>query len=291
MSKIVQLEKNFMNTIITIKIVRGDKPTVEALDAIEDGFSEFDRIVKQYTRFNENSELSNLNRNAGNIVSITDEFFMLIEKMIKIANESNGAFDPTVIDFLEVYGYDKNYDFSKLDNPDLDKFVEKIKNERLSYKDIKLFPKKKSVQLSKNQKIDLGGIGKGYAIDCASEKIKAKGFENFLIDAGGDIFASGVNEKGNAWEVGLKTMNKKNEIEIVGKINLKDEALASSGSWARKVKQFHHLIDPRTGRPSENFKTVFVKAKSATMADAWATAVFVGGKEIKVPEGIEYSTF
>lgn len=291
MSKIVQLEKNFMNTIITIKIVRGDKPTVEALDAIEDGFSEFDRIVKQYTRFNENSELSNLNRNAGNIVSITDEFFMLIEKMITIANESNGAFDPTVIDFLEVYGYDKNYDFSKLDNPDLDKFVEKIKNERPSYKDIKLFPKKKSVQLSKNQKIDLGGIGKGYALDCASEKIKAKGFENFLIDAGGDIFASGVNEKGNAWEVGLKTMNKKNEIEIVGKINLKDEALASSGSWARKVKQFHHLIDPRTGKPSENFKTVFVKAKTATMADAWATAVFVGGKDIKVPEGIEYSTF
>jgi thiamine biosynthesis lipoprotein len=262
-----------MNTLITFKVVQNESSTVEIKNAIEEGFGEFDRIVKKYTRFNENSELSNLNRNSGNWVQVSDEFFMLIEYMLKMAKETDGAFDPTIIDFLEVYGYDKNYDFSKLDNPKLDSMVEKIANERRSWKEIELNKESLQVKLAETQRIDLGGIGKGYAIDCAYNRL-IKVSNGFLIDAGGDIRASGRNENGEYWKVGLKTSefeDKNFEFRI-----LKNEALACSGSWARRVKQFHHLINPKDGKPvAKKYSTVYVSADTGLEADSWATALFV----------------
>lgn len=277
MGNIIERQKNFMNTVITIKVVQYSESTVSVLDQIERGFGEFDRIVKQYTRFNEDSELSNLNRNSGSWVRVNDEFFKLIEYMLDLARKTDGAFDPTIIDFLEVYGYDKNYDFSKLDKPELQDLVQRIKNERASYNDIELDPKNKKVKLVKNQRIDLGGVGKGYAIDCAYNQFTA---DNFLIDAGGDIRSQGKNEKGENWRVGLKNKNKNDEIEYVGFVELDNESIASSGSWARRVKNFHHLINPKTGLPENKYNTVYVKAKTGIEADSWATALFIGGEEL-----------
>lgn len=278
---LITKEKNFMNTTITFKVV--SKSTVKSLDAIEEAFGEFDRIVKQYTRFNESSELSNLNRNSGKWVKVTDEFFWLIEYMLNMSEKTHGAFDPTIIDFLEVYGYDKNYDFSKLDNPELDTLVKKIAKERKSWKEIEMNKKTNEVKLAEGQRIDLGGVGKGYAIDCAFEKLK-KASDNFLIDAGGDFRATGVNEKGEVWKVGMK--DKRFEVEeLIGYIELDNQALACSGSWSRKVKQFHHLINPTTGKPQNKFRTVFVQAPDGITSDSWATALFVsGGLNIKIPK-------
>jgi thiamine biosynthesis lipoprotein len=100
--------KKFMNTDITVHVVIEKRNTVKTLDAIESVFSEFDRIVKKFTRFNEDSELSNLNRASGEWVTVTPEFFKLIQFMLEINKNTNGVFDPTVIDFLEVYGYNKD---------------------------------------------------------------------------------------------------------------------------------------------------------------------------------------
>lgn len=278
-----------MNTVITFKVVQDKQNTVDVLDAIEKGFDQFDRIVKQYTRFNEDSELSNLNRNSGNWTKISAEFFELIEYMLNLAKETDGCFDPTIIDFLETYGYDKNYDFSKLDNPKLDDMVENMAKTRPSFKDIELDRKNLKVKLVKGQRIDLGGVGKGYAIDCAFDELK-KVSDNFLIDAGGDIRASGKNEKGEVWKVALK--NKKEDVvEDIGFIELNNESVASSGSWARKVKQFHHLINPKTGLPENKYTTVYVVAPKGIDADAWGTALFVGGEEyIKKHKELRYFT-
>ncbi len=291
MSKqLIVKQKSFMNTLITFKVVKDLENTVTILDAIEEGFSEFERIVKAYTRFNENSELSNLNRKAGEWVQVTSEFFSLINQMLSLANATGGAFDPTVIDFLELYGYDKNYDFSKLENPELDNIViDRVKN-RPSYKDIDLDSKNCKVKLCKDQKIDLGGIGKGYAIDCATNVLKNKfNIKNFLIDAGGDLMAVGLNEKDKEWSIGLKTMDDTGKEVIHSKVNLSNQALACSGSWARKVKQFHHLINPLTGKPQNDFKTIYVMASNATDADGWATALFVLGKDVSKISLKEYN--
>ena len=292
MNKLSTYTKEFMRTTITFKIVKSNVQTVQVQNAVEEGFGEFDRIVKKFTRFNQNSELSNLNRQSGIWVQVGEEFFMLIETMLEISEQSKGAFDPTVIDFLEAYGYDPNYDFSKLDNPELDELVKKIANERPSWKEIELDRKNRKVRLAKNQRIDLGGIGKGYAIDCARKKFTDNGLENFLIDAGGDILAQGKNEKKQKWTAALKVLSSEGIPEEVGILELENEALACSGSWARKVKQFHHIINPQTGKPDDTHSTVFVKAATATTADAWATAIFVNkDPRLKVPKGISFLTF
>lgn len=290
MNKEIVEQRQFMNTTITIKVVQKDEFTVKLKDGINDAFSEFDRIVKKYTRFNEDSELSNLNRNGGNWVQVSEEFFHLIEYMIDLAKITNGAFDPTIIDFLEVYGYDKDYNFNKLDNPSLDKLVQKIVSNRPHFSEILMDKENKRVKLIKDQKIDLGGIGKGYAIDCAFEKLH-KASENFLIDAGGDVRVSGVNKVNQPWQISLLHLTSNGTKEEVGIIELLDgESISCSGSWARKFKQFHHLINPKTGKPQEERRTVYVKAKTAIESDSWATAIFIGGDEVvkKAPKDLEY---
>jgi len=277
-----------MKTTMTFKIVQTNEATIDILNSIEEAFGEFDRIVKKYTRFDENSELSNLNRNSGNWTQISEEFFNLIEYMLDLAEKTNGAFDPTVIDFLEIYGYDPNYDFSKLDNPELNKIVKKQTKERKSFRDIKLDKDNNRVKLARGQRIDLGGVGKGYAIDCAYSKLN--NIKNFLIDAGGDIRVKGRNEKGELWKISLRHEDSEGKVVDFGEVELDNRALACSGSWARKVKQFHHIINPKTGKPENRLKTVYVEADTGIVSDSWATALFVGGEEVlkNAPKDLKY---
>lgn len=280
-------QKEFMNTTITFKVIQDSEKTVDILNAMEEGFGEFDRIVKTYTRFEETSELSNLNRQQGRWINISEEFCYLIDYMLTLAERTSGAFDPTVIDFLETYGYDKNYDFTKLEKPELDAMVQKLVKERPSFREIELDKENLRVKLVKNQRLDLGGIGKGYAIDCAYNKLNI--FDNFLIDGGGDIRVKGKNDKKELWIVDL--LGFKNEKkQIVGQVQLNNESIAGSGSWARKFKQFHHLINPTTGKPQNTYSTVFVQAPTSIESDSWATALFVGGNQITnlMPESFKY---
>lgn len=315
--------REFMKTTITIDVIKTEQhSTIEINDAIELAFGEFDRIVKKFTRFNQDSELSNLNRNGGTWTGVSEEFVMLIDKMLELSRATDGAFDPTVIDFLETYGYDPNYDFGKLDNPDLNNVVDKMAKTRPSWREIEVNAEKNEVKLATGQRIDLGGIGKGYAIDCAYRHLDK--FESFLIDGGGDIRCKGTNDKGEPWQLNLlhknkqaaknvdatkdvqtsgrenkaidgkietdehgKSDNENSAPDVIGQVKVSDMAIACSGSWARRVKQFHHILDPKTGAPVESMQTVYVSAPDATTADAWATALFVGGKELleKLPAG------
>lgn len=281
MTKKIQHQKNFMNTTITMTVVQHSSSTVAVQQSIEDAFGEFDRIVKAYTRFNENSELSNLNRRQGEPTKVSEEFFMLIKKMFDLHEQTNGIFDPSIIDYLEAYGYDASYDFSKLDDPKLVDRINAISAKRKYWKPVGLDARNLMVTLNSDQRLDLGGIGKGYAIDCAAKKLLEVS-EDFLIDGGGDIYAHGKNEEGGPWVAALKTIDADKQEKIMGGMELHNEALASSGSWARKVKQFHHILNPKTGKPVEaDYSTVFVKAPTATEADAWATALFVGGRDLE----------
>lgn len=276
----LQQSKKFMNTTITFTVIQQPgESTVEIQDAMHAGFGEFARIVDKFTRFNENSELANLNRNSGNWTGITPEFFRLVDIMLSLSHQTNGAFDPTVIDFLETYGYDPNYDFSKLDKPELDELVQKIALERNPWQAIELDYDNLKVRLAPGQRIDLGGIGKGYAIDQAFQHLSK--FSNVLIDAGGDIRAKGLNLEGKAWIMNLLHMPATSEQMIsLGNLAATDIAVACSGSWARKVKQFHHIIDTVSGKPIDTMSTVYVTAPNATLADGWATSLFVGGKNL-----------
>ncbi|MFC1780463.1 FAD:protein FMN transferase [Patescibacteria group bacterium] len=253
-------------------------------EIFDQGFKQFHFVIEKFSRFDPSSGLSILNNSRGKEVKVSKELFKLVEFAIDLANKTNGTFDPTIIDFLEAYGYDTKYSFDKLQSKKLiQKEIKQILKKRKSYKDILLYPARSSIKLSKNQKIDLGSIGKGYAIDKAFSKLKP--LKNFIINAGGDIRATGVNKDGKPWPVGLKVP----KVGEIKRIRLDNKAICCSGSWARKVKFFHHLINPKTGKPQNDIKAVFVIANNAMKADSWSTALFVMGKTAK--EFAKKSTF
>ena len=180
-----------------------------------------------------------MNNSKGYKFKASQKLFKLVKKALKIANESQGYFDPTIIDFLETYGYGSNYDFDKLKNKELiQKEAQRLAKRRPSYKKIELSSQEHTIKLAPKQRIDLGAIAKGYAIDLAYQKLEP--LNNYLINAGGDIRARGSYKKDKGWIIKLKSKSKKD----LGYVLLDNQAICSSGSWARKVKFFHHLINP-----------------------------------------------
>ena len=274
--RIIEQERVYMNTTINIKVL-SDESREKIEKGLDEAFSKFKYVVDKFTRFEPTSELSKLN-SAGGPFKVSEELFDLVKFSLKIAEETGGAFDPTIIDLLEAYGYKKGYDFSVLENREkLQKEIDQIAKTRPSFMDIKLNDENNSVVLAKKQRIDLGGVGKGYAIDLAAKVLLP--FKNFIINAGGDIYVSGTNKDKKLWNAGLLFIDEKGQTKLIGKVDMKDQALASSGSWARKVKYFHHLLNPRTGKPHNEILQTFVIAKRAIDADAYSTALFVSGQD------------
>lgn len=270
-----------MNTVITIKVIT-DAGTVAGQNAIEKAFGQFERIVKLYSRFDEQSELSKLNRSGGKWFDVSEEFSFLIGYMLSLAKATNGVYDPTIIDILEAYGYSAKKDFDqKLNDPDLTKKIADLVANRPKFSEIEL--EKQRVKLAPNQRLDLGGIGKGYAIDCAAAELFE--FSDFLIDAGGDIRVQGNNLEGKPWQLGLKHKFEDQE-GYLGQVELTSGSLCASGSWARRVGNFHHIIDPQSGNPHNESLTAYTYAKTALLADSWCTPLFLFGKVDKLPNDV-----
>jgi thiamine biosynthesis lipoprotein len=271
-------ERVFMNTVVRIRVVTTE-PTVMTLNDIDSAFGQFDAVVMKFTRFNDSSELAHLNQNSGKEFRVSPELFMLAETMLTIAELSGGAYDPTIIDLLEAYGYDKNSNFSKLDKAELFQEIKAITAHRAGFNEIKLDKKKLTIKLIKGQRLDLGSIGKGYAIDLAAGILQKH--QGFIINAGGDIRAKGKNKDGNYWKVGLlKTAPPNSKITDPGSFGyvlLKDSSVAGSGGWARKVGFFHHLLNPKSGLPINEVSQTYITGPDATQTDAWSTALFAMG--------------
>ncbi|MDD3646971.1 MAG: FAD:protein FMN transferase [Candidatus Dojkabacteria bacterium] len=272
MHQLIQDKKLFMNTFVEFSAWTS-LDRYEVYNLFEKGYRKFKDVVSKFSRFDPDSELSTLNSSQGKKVKVTNELFDLVELAIRAARQTSGAFDPTVIDFLETYGYDARYNFQKLQNKTtIEKEIKKILLRRPSYNEIEIDRERLQIRLAPNQRLDLGGIGKGYAIDLAYKVLRPA--ENFVINAGGDIRTRG-NYQDAPWRVGLKAAPH----EQTGTVLINNKAICCSGSWARKVRFFHHLIDPTNGKPAEESRTVFVIADKATIADAWATAIFASEKK------------
>jgi len=262
-----------MNTLVEFT-AWSDKPREIIHKIFDEGFQQFHFVIEKYSRFDDRSELSLLNKKYNQIKKISNELFNLIEFSIKLNKSSDGAFDPTIIDFLETYGYTSKYEFEKLKHKKIiEKEIRKLSKNRPKVKEIKLNKKNLTIQLAKNQKIDLGAIGKGFAMDKAGEKLKK--LKNFIINAGGDILSYGNSPENDGWTIELKPEKNLS----IGKINLKNESVCCSGSSARKYKYFHHLINPSTGTPQNDTLACFVKSRNALTADSFATTCFVMGRK------------
>ncbi|MEM6487083.1 MAG: FAD:protein FMN transferase [Pseudomonadota bacterium] len=129
----------------------------------------------------------------------------------------------------------------------------------------------------------LAGIGKGYGADHVGRALERLGIENYLVEIGGDMYAAGRNPDGLPWQIGIETpaADRMEVLRVVGVSNL---GLASSGDYRNYVERdgvrFSHLIDPSTGRPvTHDTASTTVLADNAMLADGWATAFHIMGKD------------
>lgn len=279
MNSNVLLKEKFraMGTDVSIDIVINKNAVNterEAKKAFEKIRAIFKKNEKTFSRFDENSELSKMNKNLGQETKVSREMLEVLELCLKFYKEAEGYFDPRVIGNLEKIGYDKDFRTNDLNSEEnINVWLEKIQGKL--EEDLILDRNKKSV-LAKGR-IDTTGIAKGFTVDEAAKYLKSEGFDNFIVDAGGDMYAEGLSDTLKEWRVGIEGL-KNDKIML----KLSHAGIATSGisrkRWQKGRKKVHHLINPKD---PENFsyglKTVTVIKNKAVEADGKAKVLFLMG--------------
>lgn len=247
-----------------------------AQSAINAAFDEIRRVDSIFSIHRADSELSRVNANAHReAVEVSDEMATLVSYALEVARESDGAFDPTVGPLVGLWGFLwKEHRF-----PTSSELAATLP--RVNYRLVDANPRERTIRFRANGvSLDLNAIAKGYAVDCAIEKLRALGITNAMVRAGGDLRVIGSPPGEAAWTVQLEDPGKKGKRRS---IKLRDQALSTSGSYEnffmREGKRYSHLLDPRTGWPVEGVASCTVIGSTCTESDAWSTALFVLGPE------------
>lgn len=267
-----------MGTFVEVSLYGLTK--AQANEASAAVFSEFARIEDSMSAWKPTSQLSNVNAAAGKAAVVVDqELFDLVKRALSFAEETEGAFDPTFAAMWGLWTFgDDGVD--QLPNP---KEVEKRRS-LIDYRKVKLDPKARTIFLEREgMKLGLGGIAKGYATDRAAAILRERGARDFLIKAGGELFASGT-KGGKKWRVGIRDPRSPDHFAALA---LEDRAFDTSGDYERffeaNGERYHHIIDPKTGYPATRSRSATVLAKEATTSDALSTALFVLGPKRAMP--------
>ena len=238
--------------------------------------AEISRIERLISSWDPNSQTSEINRQAGKkAVKVDSELFQLIERSIGISKLTDGAFDISYASMDKVW----NFDGSMKKLPSEEQIAASVA--KVGYQNILLDKQKNTVFLKQEgMKIGFGAIGKGYAADKAKALLISKGVSSGIINASGDMNTWGEQPNGTSWKVAITNPMDKNKVFAL--LPIKNGAVVTSGNYEKRVslngKQYSHIIDPRTGYPSEGIVSVTVFAPKAELADALATSVFVMGK-------------
>ena len=242
---------------------------------IQEALAEVQRIEKLISSWDQASETSLINKNAGvKPVPVSWELFKLIERSIQISEITNGAFDITYTALEDIWKFDGS--MSRLPN----KVEVKEAVSRTGYKNILLNSKDQTVYLNKRgMRISFGGIGKGFAADKAKALLVSKDVKAGIINLDGDITTWGTKATGEKWLIGI--VNPERKGGLFSWLPILESSVATSGGDADFMlvndKKFTHVLNPKTGFPSTGINSVSVFAKSAELSDALATSIFVMG--------------
>lgn len=264
-----------MGTVIRLTLWTDDQRNAAA--ARRAVFAEFDRVDKLMSSWREGSDVTKLNAAAGTNkwIAVDPEVFDVISRAQEMARASGGAFDITVGSYRGLWKFDQDRDGS-IPSP----AAVKARRRLVNYRDVQLDRRRKAVRLRKRgQRITLGGVAKGYAVDRAIALLHQMNFVDFIIQAGGDLYAGG--KKGaKFWTVGIRDPRGARE-QSFAITQIRNKTFSTSGDYERSVikdgVRYHHILDPRTGRPADKSRSVTVMADSAMTADMWSTALFVIG--------------
>jgi FAD:protein FMN transferase len=266
---------SLMGTVVTIQVMRGGDPETRA--AVMRAAEWFRQVEANCSRFDPDSEVTRLARSVGTAVHVSATLFHAAEVALAIAAESDGAFDPAIGQQMAQRGFTENYRTGAAIE------VPPANAEAVSFRDVRLDARRRTITVTKPLMLDLGAVAKGLAVDLAARELEP--FGNYAIDAGGDLFLAGHNPGGEPWRVGIR--HPRDPQQLIGTVRVSNRAVCSSGDYERKAPApdtGHHIIDPRTGMSVTSVASVTVIAPAAVLADAIGTAVFVLG----VRDGIDF---
>jgi thiamine biosynthesis lipoprotein len=271
------VEKRFraMGTDVTV-IALGSSATVKLLDAVEDLFA---RQEARFSRFKEDSELSRLN--SGVRLRCSPDMRYVLQHAAKWHQLTDGDFDPAVLPTLVSAGYGVSFERIAAHQSSQTTARALTPESRHSFEDINIRDHRafEYIQLPTGMQIDLSGIVKGWTVDRAAELLAP--LEDFVIDAGGDIYAHGDSPDGAGWYVGLE--DPKNPELDHAYILLQNSAVATSGTYRRNWKSpngthAHHLIDPHTGEPTRSgVIAVSIAGPSTEVSEVYAKTALIRG--------------
>jgi len=256
------------------------------VDSIDKNFSlyykyaieETTRIENLLSAWKPTSQISFINKNAGiKPVKVDEEVIQLIQRSIKISKLTEGAFDISWAGIEKLWKFDGS--MKKI--PSKDSLLSSVRH--INYKNIEIDPINQTVFLkNKGMKLGLDGITQGYIADKLKLDLQKMGCISGLINVSGDIAVWGKQINGNEWKVAIKNPFDKNK--IFAWFDVKNRGVETSGTYEKYIlidgKRYSHIINPRTGMPSEGIVSITVFAPNTEMADALATGLLVMGKQV-----------
>ncbi|MFH1852011.1 MAG: FAD:protein FMN transferase [Candidatus Neomarinimicrobiota bacterium] len=271
-----------MGTTYSIKLVyRGPAPDAGVIQRGVDSL--LATVNSQMSTWDPNSEISRFNRlTTDELFPISDEFDRVIDQSLAIAKLTDGAFDITVGPLIDLWGFGAGAKRGKTDPPRQEEIVATL--DRIGYRKIGI-RHQSLVKLNPNIHLDLSAIAKGYGVDAVSDWLAARGFVNYLVEIGGEVYCRGLNLYSAPWQIGIDTPNLDafpgERLQAIA--DLSDMGMATSGDYRNyflyEGKLYSHIIDPRTGYPVEtSVASATVVAPRCMDADGYATSLLVLGE-------------
>ena len=251
-------------------------------ESIAPGFDQVQSMIAalevRFSRFSDTSELAQLNQAAGSWFHASDELFSVLHLACDFVRQTDGLFDPSILDALENAGYDKSMDDILRDAHGAARPASPILT-RWSARAIQLGADARAIRLPRGMRIDLGGIAKGWIAEQAAQKL-ATYADACAVSAGGDMFMIGQPSEEPTWRVELE--DPRDPTQAVAVLRTGPGAVATSSIMKRRWQQGdrvqHHLIDPRTSQPAEtDWLSVTVMTPHAATAEVFAKALLIAG--------------
>uniref|UniRef100_UPI003158A22F FAD:protein FMN transferase n=1 Tax=Phaeobacter sp. PT47_59 TaxID=3029979 RepID=UPI003158A22F len=236
-------------------------------------------VNRQMSNWDATSEISRFNANTGTeAVSVSADLAKVMQAAESVHIASEGRFDTTMGPLIELWGFGANTGAGMPGDAEIAEAKARSGHAATLNVGASSLQKKQS-----DTQVYLSAIGKGFGADAVGRALESLGLSNYMVEIGGDLYASGKNADGLPWQIGIEkpAALSGGVLDLIGVSGL---GVASSGDYRnyfeKDGQRYSHLIDPATGRPiTHKTASATVLAENAMLADAWATALLILGRE------------
>src|SRR5262245_38283010 len=273
------VERTFASMGTELRLTAWTSDEAGAVAAFQEVVREFDRLEGLLSNWREDSDVRRLNAAAGkHRVRVGADFRDVVRAARQVSEWTNGKFDVTFGVMSGLWKFD--YQNKDATIPEHSEVVRR--RSLINYRDLEVDEEAGTAFLRREgMVVNLGGIGKGYAVDRARDILSKRGFQNFMIQFGGDMYAAG-RRNDRPWRLGIQ--DPRGPVDrIVAAMDVSGSTFSTSGDYERFFirdgRRYHHILDPATGEPTEGCRSVTIMTGSATVADGLSTGVFILGPE------------